>query len=65
MTHYNFELDQGYFVSLKVLTQHLTDMSHDIHKWGVIAVPGSLPSALGASFQSLRLMTHRNCISTK
>jgi hypothetical protein len=47
MTDYSYELDEGYFASLKMLTQHLAAMSHGVHQWGVVAVPGIFPSAEG------------------
>jgi hypothetical protein len=47
MTHYSYELDEGYFASLKVLTQHLAAMSHGVHQWGIVTVPGICPSAEG------------------
>jgi hypothetical protein len=47
MTHYSYELDEGYFASLKVLTRHLTAMSHDVHQWGVVTVPGIFPTPEG------------------
>ena len=47
MTNYSYELDEGYFASLKRLTQHLAAMSHGNHQWGVVTVPGIFPSADG------------------
>jgi hypothetical protein len=47
MTHYSYELDEGYFASLQALSWHLTAISHNVHQWGVIAVPGILTSAEG------------------
>jgi hypothetical protein len=48
MTHYSYELDEGYFASLKALARHLAAMSHDVHQWGVVTVPGIFPSAEGS-----------------
>ena len=47
MTRYSFELDEGYFASLKVLTQHLAAMSHEVHQWGIVPVPGVFPCTQG------------------
>jgi hypothetical protein len=34
--------------SVKVLSQHLAAMSHGLHQWGVVPVPGIFPSAEGS-----------------
>src|ERR1700737_2343860 len=41
VTKPSYQIDEGYFVKLKTLTKHLTEMSHDVHQWGAIAVPGT------------------------
>jgi hypothetical protein len=47
VTKPSYELDEGYFVKLKTLAKHLTEMSHDVHQWGTIAVPETYRRANG------------------
>jgi hypothetical protein len=34
MSDYSYQINEGYFVSLRVLAQNLKAMSHDVHQWG-------------------------------
>jgi hypothetical protein len=41
VTKPSYQIDEGYFVELTTLAKHLTEMSHDVHQWGAIAVAGT------------------------
>jgi hypothetical protein len=59
VTRPSYQIDEGYFVELKTLAKHLTEMSHDAHQWGAIPIPGTYRRGNGSP-ESYALIAYSN-----